>query len=121
MSKRVNYHEEAKRLVAEGKGDTIMAVDFPNPGAHFSADVYLDRHCSEHYDITKDHSDKLNVPLFIGTGSTETHPRMLNAGRDMAEVSRLVRLIGGALSVDSRPKVGSTVRMTIPVTFCNIA
>jgi pimeloyl-ACP methyl ester carboxylesterase len=80
----LGYREEAMRLVAEGKGETIMACDFPNPGAHFSANVYLDRHCSEHYNICVDHANKLNVPLFIGTGSTEVHPRMLNAGRDMA-------------------------------------
>jgi len=80
----LGYYEEAKALVAAGKGDTIMSVDFPNPDAYFSANVYLDRHCSEHYNICADHADKINVPLFIGTGSTETHPRMLNAGRDMA-------------------------------------
>ena len=53
----------------KGKGETIMACDFPNPGAYFSANVYLDRHCSEHYNICVDHANKLNVPLFIGTGS----------------------------------------------------
>jgi hypothetical protein len=84
----LGYYEEAKRLVAEGNGDTIMAVEFPNPGAHFSANVYLDRHCSEHYNMCAGITDTLNVPLFIGTGSTETHPRMLNAGRDMYELAK---------------------------------
>jgi len=84
----LRYYEEAKRLVAEGKGDTIMHVEFPNPDADFSAEVYLDRHCSEHYDICAGHTDKLNTPLFIGTGSTETHPRMLNAGRDMYALAK---------------------------------
>ena len=84
----LGYYAQAQALVDSGKGETIMACDFPNPGAHFSANVYLDRHCSEHYNICVDHSNKLNVPLFIGTGSTETHPRMLNAGRDMAELTK---------------------------------
>jgi hypothetical protein len=81
----LGYYEEAKRLVAEGNGDTVMHVEFPNPDSYFSANVYLDRHCSEHYDICAGHSNNLNVPLFIGTGSTEQHPRMRDAGRDMAE------------------------------------
>ena len=63
-----------------------MFVDFPNPGAYFSADVYLDRHCSEHYDITKAYTNEIECPLLILTGSEETHPRMRNAGRDMASL-----------------------------------
>ena len=78
-----NY-ENAKALVAEGRGHEIMFVDFPNPGAYFSADVYLDRHCSEHYDITKGHTNEIGCPLLILTGTEETHPRMRDAGRDMA-------------------------------------
>ena len=84
----LGYREEALRLVAEGKGDTVFASDFPNPGAHFSADVYLDRHCSEHYNMCVGITNTLTVPLFIGTGSTETHPRMLNAGRDMYALAK---------------------------------
>ena len=78
-----NY-ETAKALVAEGRGHEIMFVDFPNPGAYFSAEVYLDRHCSEHYDITKAHTNEIECPLLILTGTEETHPRMRDAGRDMA-------------------------------------
>lgn len=84
----LGYKAEAVRLVAEGNGETIMPCDFPNPGAHFSANVYLDRHCSEHYNMCAGITNTLTVPLFIGTGSTETHPRMLNAGRDMAELAK---------------------------------
>jgi hypothetical protein len=79
----LGYFEEAKALVAAGKPDQIMPVEFPNPGAYFTAAVYLDRHCSERYNICADHTDKIKVPLFIGTGTEEKHPRMLNAGRDM--------------------------------------
>ena len=78
-----NY-EAAKALVAAGRGHEIMFVDFPNPGAYFSADIYLDRHCSEHYDITKAHTNEIECPLLILTGTEETHPRMRDAGRDMA-------------------------------------
>ena len=56
-----NY-EDAKALVDAGRGHEIMFVDFPNPGAYFSADVYLDRHCSEHYDITKGIHQRDRVP-----------------------------------------------------------
>ena len=77
-----------RRIFLQGNGDTVMHVDFPNPDSYFSANVYLDRHCSEHYDICAGHANKLNVPLFIGTGSTEAHPRMLNAGRDMHEIAK---------------------------------
>ncbi len=78
-----NY-ERAKAMVADGRGHEIMFVDFPNPGAYFSAEVYLDRHCSEHYDITKAHTNEIECPLLILTGTEETHPRMRDAGRDMA-------------------------------------
>jgi|TARA_Y100000817_G_scaffold99690_1_gene77872 pimeloyl-ACP methyl ester carboxylesterase len=78
-----NY-ENAKALAGAGRGHEIMFLDFPNPGGYFSADVYLDRHCSEHYDITKAYTNQIDCPLLILTGSEEIHPRMINAGRDMA-------------------------------------
>jgi alpha-beta hydrolase superfamily lysophospholipase len=79
----LKYTAEAKALVAAGNGDQIMHVEFPNPNAYFSANVYLDRHSSERYNLCTDHTDKVKVPLLIATGSEEKHPRMLNAGRDM--------------------------------------
>ena len=84
----LKHYEEAKALVAAGKPDQIMPVDFPNPHALFSAAVHLDRHCSERYDITKDHTHKVTCPLLILTGTEEKHPRMLNAGRDMYELAK---------------------------------
>lgn len=80
----LGYFEEATKLVADGKGDQIMMVDFPNANAYFSANVYLDRHCSEHYDMTKDHTNKIKCPVLILTGTEEQHPRMRDCGRDMA-------------------------------------
>ena len=82
----LGYYEEAKKLVADGEGDQIMAVNFPNPNAYFSANVYLDRHCSEQYDITKDHTNKIKCPVLILTGTEEHHPRMRDCGHDMAEL-----------------------------------
>ena len=84
----LKHYEEAKALVAAGKPDQIMPVDFPNPNASFSAAVHLDRHCSERYDITKDHADKVTCPFLILTGTEEKHPRMLNVGRDMYELAK---------------------------------
>jgi hypothetical protein len=78
------HYEEAKALVDAGKGDTIIRTDFPNSGGIFTAEVHLDRHCSEHYDITKLHSDKITCPMLILTGTEEKHPRMLDCGRDIA-------------------------------------
>lgn len=78
------YYEEAKAMVAAGKGDHLMHCDFPNEGGIFSANVHLDRHCSEHYDITTQYTDQIKCPLLVLTGTEEKHPRMLNVGRDMA-------------------------------------
>jgi pimeloyl-ACP methyl ester carboxylesterase len=78
------HYEEAKALVDVGKGGTIIQTEFPNPGGIFTAEVHLDRHCSEHYDITKRHSDKITCPLLVLTGTEEKHPRMLDAGKDIA-------------------------------------
>jgi pimeloyl-ACP methyl ester carboxylesterase len=79
----MGYKAEAEALVKAGKGDAIMSVDFPNDGAHFSANVYLDRHCSEHYDICAAHTDQIRCPVLVITGSEEQHPRMRDVGRDM--------------------------------------
>ena len=78
------FYEEAKALVDASKGSTIMQTDFPNPGGIFTAEVHLDRHCSEHYDITQLHSDGITCPMLVLTGTEEKHPRMLDCGKDIA-------------------------------------
>lgn len=78
------HYEQAKALVDAGEGGTIIQTEFPNPGGIFTAEVHLDRHCSEHYDITKLHSDKITCPMLILTGTEEKHPRMLDCGKDIA-------------------------------------
>jgi pimeloyl-ACP methyl ester carboxylesterase len=78
------HYEEARALVDAGKGDQIIGVDSPNKGGIFSAAVHLDRHCSEHYDITAAHSDRITCPFMVLTGTEEKLPRMLDCGRDIA-------------------------------------
>jgi hypothetical protein len=78
------YYKEAKALVDASEGGRIIQTEFPNPGGIFTAEVHLDRHCSEHYDITAQYSDQVNCPLLVLTGTEEKHPRMLDVGKDMA-------------------------------------
>jgi pimeloyl-ACP methyl ester carboxylesterase len=78
------HYEQAKALVDAGQGDALIQTEFPNPGGIFSAEVHLDRHCSEHYDICAGHSDQVKCPLLVLTGTEEKHPRMLDVGKDIA-------------------------------------
>ena len=78
----LKFYEEAKAHVAAGNPGAVMEVTFPIPH-HFSAATYLDRHCTEHYNLAADHTNTVACPLLILTGTEEKHPRMLNAGRDM--------------------------------------
>ncbi len=78
------HYQQAKALVDAGQGDTLIQTEFPNPGGVFTAEIHLDRHCSEHYDICADHSDKIKCPLLVLTGTEEKHPRMLDVGKDIA-------------------------------------
>lgn len=63
------------------------------------------------------------VRLSISHLGQEYPPDILRRGgrggdpiaRDVSEASRLVRGIGGEISVESRPGVGSTVRVTLPM------
>ena len=78
---RRNY-ERAKELVEAGQPDTLMAVDFPNAHAMFTAAVYLDRHCTERYNLIP-MMDRIDCPLLILAGTLETAPRHLNMAQDM--------------------------------------
>jgi len=70
--------------VDAGEGGRIIQTEFPNPGGIFTAEVHLDRHCSEHYDICAQYTNQINGPLLVLTGTEEKHPRMLDVGKDMA-------------------------------------
>ena len=82
----LKHYEEAKALVAAGKPNQLMPVDFPNPNALFSAAVHLDRHCSERYDTPKRHHSNVPSPFLILTGTRRHDPRVLAVGRDMHEL-----------------------------------
>jgi hypothetical protein len=81
------FWERSKALADAGEPDALVEVSFPI-SHHFSAAVYLDRHCTERYDLTAAHTDRVSTPLLILGGSTETHPRMRDAVRDMAALAK---------------------------------
>ena len=64
----------------------------------FSAAAYLDKHGPpERYNVIQ-HSPKIRVPLFVLSGSLETHTRLLDVPQDMiiAAVNRPARRVPGA-------------------------
>jgi len=75
--------QRANQLVAEGKGQELMAVKFPIPQL-FSAAAYLDKHGpAERYNLVT-LAPQIKIPLFVVGGSLETHTRLLHAARDLA-------------------------------------
>jgi len=79
-------YERAKELVESGQPDTLMPVDFPNAHAMFTAAVYLDRHCTERYNMIP-LMDKIHCPLLILAGTLETAARHLDCAQDMFDAS----------------------------------
>ncbi len=74
--------ETADRMEAEGRALDLFSVDFPIKEI-FSAAAYLDKHGpAERYNIIQ-HAPKIRVPLFVLTGSLETHTRLLDVPGDM--------------------------------------
>lgn len=75
--------QRANQLVAEGKGQELMAVKFPISQL-FSAAAYLDKHGpAERYNLVT-LAPRVKVPLFVVAGSLETHTRLREAARDIA-------------------------------------
>ncbi len=79
-------YERAKELVESGQPDTLMPVDFPNAHAMFTAAVYLDRHCTERYNMIP-LMDKINRPLLILAGTLELATRHLDCAQDMFDTA----------------------------------
>jgi alpha-beta hydrolase superfamily lysophospholipase len=79
-------YERAKELVESGQPDTLMPVDFPNAHAMFTAAVYLDRHCTERYNMIP-MMEKIHCPLLILAGTGETATRHLDCAQDMFDAS----------------------------------
>ena len=74
--------ETADRMEAEGRAMDLFYVDFPIKEV-FSAAAYLDKHGPpERYNIIQ-HAPQITVPLFVLSGSEETHTRLLDAPQDM--------------------------------------
>ena len=74
--------ETADRMEAEGRALDLFYVDFPIKEM-FSAAAYLDKHGPlERYNIVQ-HAPKIRVPMFVLSGSQETHTRLLDVPQDM--------------------------------------
>lgn len=74
--------ETADRMEAEGRALDLFYVDFPIKEM-FSAAAYLDKHGPlERYNIVQ-HAPKIRVPMFVLSGSQETHTRLLGVPQDM--------------------------------------
>ena len=74
--------ETADRMEAEDRALDLFYVDFPIKEM-FSAAAYLDKHGpAERYNIIQ-HAPKIRVPLFVLSGSLETHTRLLDVPQDM--------------------------------------
>ena len=77
-----NNLETADRMEAEGRALDLFYVDFPIKEM-FSAAAYLDKHGPpERYNVIQ-HAPKIRVPLFVLSGSLETHTRLLDVPQDM--------------------------------------
>jgi len=78
--------QRANQLVAEGKGDELMAVKFPI-SQMFSAAAYLDKHGpAERYNLVT-LAPRVKIPLFAMSGSLETHTRLRDIARDLAQAA----------------------------------
>ena len=74
--------ETADRMEAEGRALDLFYVDFPIKEM-FSAAAYLDKHGPlERYNMIQ-HAPKIQVPMFVLSGSLETHTRLLDVPQDM--------------------------------------
>ncbi len=74
--------EMADRMEEEGRALDLFYVDFPIKEM-FSAAAYLDKHGPlEKYNIVQ-HAPKIRVPMFVLSGSLETHTRLLDVPQDM--------------------------------------
>lgn len=74
--------ETADRMEEEGRALDLFYVDFPIKEM-FSAAAYLDKHGPlEKYNIVQ-HAPKIRVPMFVLSGSLETHTRLLDVPQDM--------------------------------------
>ena len=103
----------AQALEAAGKGDELLQVDFPIQ-QYFSATSYLDKHGpGERYNLV-DLAANIKIPLLAISGSLETHTRLKDMARDLAEAAiespkaEYVIIDGGQHSLGNMKKECST-------------
>ena len=76
----------ARSLEAEDMGDQTFKVDFPIPHM-FGASAYLDKHgTDERYNLV-DLAPQINIPMLVLGGSLETHTRLLDITKDLAQAA----------------------------------
>ncbi len=77
-----NNLEIADNMEAEGRALDLFYVDFPIKEI-FSAAAYLDKHGPlERYNVIR-HAPNIRVPMFVLSGSLETHTRLVDVPQDM--------------------------------------
>jgi alpha-beta hydrolase superfamily lysophospholipase len=77
---------QAEALVAAGKGHELLDTGFPIRQL-FSAASYLDKHGpAERYNLVNLASD-IDIPLLAIAGSLETHTRLQDMARDLAQAA----------------------------------
>lgn len=102
----------AQELEAAGKGGELFDADFPIEQL-FSATSYLDKHGpKERYNLVN-LAPGIKVPMFVMGGSLETHTRLLNMAKDLADAAvnspqaEYVIIEGGEHSITNKKKEAS--------------
>ena len=103
----------AEELEAAGKGRELLDAGFPIQQL-FSASSYLDKHGrAERYNLV-DLAPGIRIPMLVLAGSLETHTRLLDMGRDLAEAAvnspgvECVIIEGGEHSLPNKKREAST-------------
>lgn len=103
----------AQELEGAGQGRELFDAEFPI-NQLFSAASYLDKHGpGERYNLV-DLAPKIEIPMFVLGGSLETHTRLLNMARDLAEAAvnspqaEYTIIDGGEHSIANKRKEAST-------------
>ena len=104
---------QAQDMEAAGKGRELFDADFPIQQL-FSATSYLDKHGpEERYNLVK-LAPKIEIPMFVIGGSLETHTRLLNMAKALAEAAvnspgvEYLIIDGGEHSIANKKKESST-------------
>ena len=104
----------AEEMEAAGKGHELLDAGFPIQQL-FSATSYLDKHGrAERYNLV-DLAPGIRIPMLVLSGSLETHTRLLNMGRDLADAAvnspgvECVIIDGGEHALPNKKKEASTM------------